>query len=103
MFDQPPFIAQKSVVSEKKKDEKEEEEEDEDIEEPSTKRLMMLNRPEFPIMAFGAVCAAAFGCVMPCFSIIFAEMLNVCLPFCVQSVFSAWACSACLCQTRACR
>ena len=58
-------------------DDDDEEEEDDDLVVPSTKRLMKMNKPEFPLMFFGALGAMLFGVVMPLFGIIFSEMLEV--------------------------
>ncbi|XP_065187026.1 ATP-dependent translocase ABCB1-like [Sycon ciliatum] len=60
-----------------KEEKEEEEEEEEDLPEVSNMRLLAYNKPEYPIMIIGGICALAFGCVFPSFGIIFAEMLNV--------------------------
>ncbi|KND00616.1 uncharacterized protein SPPG_03744 [Spizellomyces punctatus DAOM BR117] len=41
------------------------------------KRILMMNKPEFPIMFLGVMCSLVNGAVMPVFALIFSELIAV--------------------------
>ncbi|XP_065186517.1 phosphatidylcholine translocator ABCB4-like isoform X2 [Sycon ciliatum] len=59
------------------KEDDDNEDDDEEYPEVSTFRLFSYNRPEFPWMALGSLCAMANGVLFPLFGIVFSKILNI--------------------------
>ncbi|XP_069110403.1 phosphatidylcholine translocator ABCB4-like isoform X2 [Argopecten irradians] len=72
---------QKSVVDAQKlegvKSDKEADKKEEDLLEPSFKRIMRLNSPEWYLIVIGCIASLLFGGVQPCFAIIFSSIITV--------------------------
>ncbi len=49
----------------------------EKLPDPSLKRIMRLNAPEWGWIVFGCICAIIMGAVQPAFAIVFADVIGV--------------------------